>query len=156
MDPREGANPHEALESARQRRADLHDVLVALEMAIAAPVGAGRVEWAERVGKALRRVGDELDAHVTVTEGADGLYAEMLATAPRLAPAVGRLQAEHADLRAALDHAGARVADVGSAGEDAGGEAREAVLALLGDFARHRQAGADLVYEAYETDIGGG
>jgi len=27
---------------------------------------------------------------------------------------------------------------------------------LLGHMVRHRQRGADLIYEAYQTDVGGG
>ena len=143
------------LDNVRRRRADLHDVLVSLESAIAAPTGAGRVAWAERVAKELGRVDDELDAHVAATEGADGLYAEILVDAPRLAPSVRRLQDEHGELRAALDDTNGRVEVLAGGGDDVAG-AREAVLGLLGAFARHRQLGADLVYEAYETDIGGG
>jgi hypothetical protein len=33
--------------------------------------------------------------------------------------------------------------------------ARELGTELLGSIVRHRQRGADLVYEAYEVDIGG-
>jgi hypothetical protein len=32
---------------------------------------------------------------------------------------------------------------------------RELAIALLAKLSRHRQRGADLVYEAYQTDIGG-
>ena len=32
---------------------------------------------------------------------------------------------------------------------------RTAVLELLGEIARHRQRGADLIFEAYDVDIGG-
>ena len=32
---------------------------------------------------------------------------------------------------------------------------REEVTTLMGQLVRHRQAGADLVYEAYEVDLGG-
>jgi hypothetical protein len=33
---------------------------------------------------------------------------------------------------------------------------RERANRLLGHLIRHRQQGADLIYEAFETDIGGG
>ena len=33
---------------------------------------------------------------------------------------------------------------------------RERATGLLGHLVRHRQRGADLIYEAYQTDIGGG
>jgi hypothetical protein len=32
---------------------------------------------------------------------------------------------------------------------------RESATALLGMLSRHRQRGADLVFDAYQTDIGG-
>jgi hypothetical protein len=34
-------------------------------------------------------------------------------------------------------------------------DARDDVQRLLGEIVRHRQHGADLVYEAYHVDIGG-
>jgi hypothetical protein len=34
-------------------------------------------------------------------------------------------------------------------------DVREAATALLGRLVRHRQRGSDLVFEAYEFDIGG-
>ena len=34
-------------------------------------------------------------------------------------------------------------------------EVRDAGLALLGRLSRHRQRGADLIWDAYQTDIGG-
>ena len=41
-------------------------------------------------------------------------------------------------------------------GEDDIDDLRERATELLGHIVRHRQRGADLIYEAYETDIGGG
>ena len=32
---------------------------------------------------------------------------------------------------------------------------REEVTALMGQLVRHRQSGSDLVFEAYEVDLGG-
>jgi hypothetical protein len=40
--------------------------------------------------------------------------------------------------------------------DGATGEIRRAVTDLVGSIARHRQAGSDLVFEAYEVDIGAG
>ena len=38
---------------------------------------------------------------------------------------------------------------------DAVAARREAATELVGRIVRHRQRGADLIYEAYEVDIGG-
>ena len=40
--------------------------------------------------------------------------------------------------------------------DGAADDCRRHVTALMGDIARHRQAGSDLVYEAYAVDIGAG
>ena len=37
----------------------------------------------------------------------------------------------------------------------AAADIRVDVIDILNDFARHRQDGADLIYEAYDVDIGG-
>ena len=157
MDEERSAAGPGALDAARQRRADLHDVLIAVERAIAVPAGVGAVVWAEGVAGTLTRLGAELDAHVAVTEGPDGLYQDLLDVAPRLATLAHRLGEEHAELAVALKAAAADVDRVASAGDAAAiAGVRETVLSLLGAFARHRQLGADLVWEAYEVDIGGG
>jgi len=91
--------------------------------------------------------------HIASTEGPEGFHAELLAQAPRLSNAVSRLVSEHKALTKTLDRLGERVKNAQSP------EGIEAVRALgtdvVGDISRHRQRGADLIYEAYEHDIGG-
>jgi hypothetical protein len=151
-----GTAESDALRAARQRRADLHGVLVDLEHAIAAPTPGRAREWASRVQGVLERLGDGWREHVQVTEGDDGLYAEVLEIAPRLANAVHRLRDEHEDIRNAI---AAGVTGLGKAPDGDTDvwalETRESMTSLLGRLARHRQRGADLVYEAYEVDVGG-
>jgi hypothetical protein len=78
-----------------------------------------------------------------------------LAQAPRLSSAVNRLQHEHAEIARALDEVDRRLDDPMSDG-DAWVEAiRDAAITLMGLLVRHRQRGADLVYEAYDVEIGG-
>ena len=68
--------------------------------------------------------------------------------APRLDHLCHRLTQDHATIVTELASATAAL-DRGVA------EAREAVLSLLAHVARHRQLGADLIYEAYAVDLGG-
>lgn len=152
------ADEHEltqAFEEAARRRADLHHALVDVERAISSPA-AGRLETGTGdVVKRLTILRDAIDEHVEVTERQEGLYEEILHRAPRLSGHVERLRGEHPSLRhGATDlierfHA-APVGD-GWSLEDA----RDDVQRLLGKIVKHRQAGADLVWEAYNLDIGG-
>lgn len=142
----------DAVGSARERRSDLHSALVALEAALAAPRPGRAAAWTDGVRVALVRVRDAFDAHVLGAESPDGLFEDVVLRAPRLATAVRRLADEHPTISAALDRAFALLGDAGDV--DAEG-VREATLVLLGLLARHRQRGADLVYEVYAVDIGG-
>ncbi|SCL28344.1 hypothetical protein GA0070616_3675 [Micromonospora nigra] len=89
--------------------------------------------------------------HVQATEGPDGRYAELVHAAPRLDRGVRLLVREHAVIAASLDalHETVRRPGVGA------DELRHAVAQLLGALHRHRQRGADLIWQAYQTDLGG-
>jgi hypothetical protein len=111
------------------------------------------VRWAQRVHVAVVELAGDLREHVDLTEGPDGLYREVLTTTPRLSGAVDALTREHVLIRGQVDSLLARVgasdvvADVD--------RVRDLGTALLGRLVRHRQRGSDLVFEAYEFDIGG-
>ena len=124
----------------------------ALESAMAAPSSGDRGPWVERVHVALVELSADLRTHIEITEGPDGLYREVLRTAPRLADAVDRLTREHVLIGARLDDLLARA---GAARAEDVDRVRELGTALLGRLVRHRQRGSDLVFEAYELDIGG-
>jgi hypothetical protein len=145
----------DALEAARARRGDLHRALLDLERALAGAARGRAQAWADSVRATLVRVRETFNAHIEATEGADGLYQEVLAQAPRLSGAVNRLQLEHADIASALDEVDNRL-DAPMSEADARVESiRDAAITLMGLLVRHRQRGADLVYEAYDVEIGG-
>jgi hypothetical protein len=135
------------LSTARRHRAELLDIMHAVERALAAP--AAEPGWRPAVTARLGALQSAFAEHVRVTEGADGLYAELLEHAPRLAYRVRGLVREHATLALGIDAVCGRV---GNAAPD---DMRGWGSNLLRDLSRHRQRGADLVYEAYATDIGG-
>lgn len=141
-----------SLDLVRRRRAELRESMSALEQALA---GAGRDDrWAERVHVALVELSADFREHVSGTESTDGLYVDVLGTAPRLAGEVARLTAEHATITGLIDHLLQRSATP-MIGADVH-EVRDLATQLLTQLIRHRQRGADLIYEAYQTDIGGG
>lgn len=143
----------QAFAAARQRREDVRDALGALERALAAPAPGREAAWGTDAASAARTLLDAWDAHVVTTEDPDGLFAEVMERAPRLAHQIDRLRAEHDLVRAELDAALDRLVAV-AAGNDHIDDAREVALAALAGIVRHRHRGADLVWEAYNADIG--
>ena len=137
-------------ESLRAHRAELLESIRALEQALAAPAAGRAGAWAERVTVALVELDADFGEHVRLTEGPDGLYRAVLAAAPHLASSVTRLTDEHTQIKDSIDRLLASPVDIGDV--DA---FRESATTFLGSLSRHRQRGADLVYEAYHTDIGG-
>lgn len=139
----------ESLQAARRHRATLLHAIRAVEEALAAP--AQEPGWRERVSTRLQSLSAAFADHVMVTEGPAGLYAELLDHAPRLSRRVHGLVREHAAVETALSTLGRRTALPGTTID----ELRSWSSDLLRELSRHRQRGADLVYEAYHTDIGG-
>lgn len=153
MEPSSSASDQALLEELRRHRAELRESMRALEDALAAPVTADQAHWAQRVHVALMEVAGDLRTHIEVTEGRNGLYRELLKTSPRLSGAVARLTHEHVLIGGQVDKLLARLAGPDVV-EDVD-RVRGLGTALLGRLVRHRQQGSDLVFEAYEFDIGG-
>ncbi len=143
----------EPVDVARTRRAELLAAMTALERALAAP--ARDPVWAVRVQARTDRLASSFDDHVVATEGPDGMYADILRTAPRLNFAVDRLASEHDDARVSITALGKLVDDLSAPDPEAIERIREEGTNLLARLGRHRQRGADLVFEAYAQDIGG-
>ena len=155
MDPKDELTP--ALEAAKRRRATLHDTIVHLEESISSPAAGRIAEWTEQVSKEMTGVRDAWEQHVIVTEKPGGLYEEIMERAPRLAGNIHRLQGEHPSIGEAVE---AMVSKLGSMeiGTPEGWSleaARDDLQRFIGLVVKHRQRGADLVWEAYNVDIGG-
>jgi len=138
----------------KQRRAALVGTCSALEAALSAPVASAR--WPEGLGNAVTALRATFDEHVAETEGSGGTVEQLRERAPRLSDRIDLLVEQHARIPAdaerlmdRLDHLPAeRTADENAA-------VREQALELLTAIVRHRQLGADLLYEAYDVDVGG-
>ena len=143
------------LDEARRRRADMYQAIVALERAAARPAAAREQEWAMGVIEALEQLERAIVDHIEITERPDGLYDEIVDAAPRLSHTVQRLRDEHPRMQEATSSLKARLTTtpVGDARSVAG--ARDGIQDVLGRLIKHRQRGADLVWEAYSHDIGG-
>ena len=140
------------LEELRRHRAELRESMSALEDALAAPATADPARWSGHVHAALVELSGDLREHIDLTEGPRGVYRDMLATAPRLAGAVEGLTREHGVIGAQLEKLLGRVTKAEVVDPE---KVRGPGTVLLGRLVRHRQRGSDLLFEAYEFDIGG-
>ena len=148
-----------ALQAARSQRVSLRRAIAALEDALAAPAAGRTVDWGQRVTAALEHLAEVFELHVAVTERPGGLYDEIIELAPRLANKVDRFRVEHVEITEAIQAGIARcratLTEGGPEDPATAAHLRERLLLLLARLTRHRQRGADLVYEAYAVDIGG-
>jgi hypothetical protein len=135
--------PSTALDEALRRRADLLTAIERVEMALSSPTG--RQQWLADARREIESLRDAHDAHVVVTEGDDGLFHEVLDAAPRLSHHIDVLRTEHDQIAEAVD----ALLKTG----DSPAEFRDVATSLLGRIVRHRQKGADLLYEAYDVDV---
>jgi hypothetical protein len=151
MRPQQETNPN--LAAARVRRQSLRAVMGVLEAALASPAVGRTPEWTRGVDAALAQLDVCVTEHIAATEGPAGFHTEIVTAAPRLHHDVKVLVVDHRrivelieQLRLAANHArtDGQVRGIREHGT--------AVLALL---AKHRQRGADLIYEAYQCDLGG-
>jgi hypothetical protein len=153
MEPNSSSSDQAFLEELRRHRAELRESMSALEGALAAPAAGDPARWTQRVDVALVELAGDFREHIEITEGPNGLYRDLLTSSPRLSEPVASLTREHVLICGQVDDLMARVAQSGAV-EDVDG-VRDLGTALLGTLVRHRQRGSDLVFEAYEFDIGG-
>ena len=143
--------PSVAVDRIRARRTELRTAEEQLASAAATP-SADRLDlWWAKVSHATSVLAARFHEHVDDTERAGGLFDEIATAAPRLSSDVDRLRNDHRDIAAAL-----RALSQGAAptGPEAIVARREQILEVLSQLARHRFSGSDLLYEAYQVDIG--
>jgi hypothetical protein len=148
-EPARDSETHDLLGEVRVRREGLRSAMVELEAAISKAAPGRADEWRAGVARALTRVRTAFESHVTTTEADDGVFVQVVEAAPRLSNQVKRLRADHDAIAAALATVDERLGGVAD-------DVREAALDLLGQLARHRHRGADLLHEAFSVDISAG
>lgn len=148
-----GAEPS-PLEAAREIRHGVRAALADVESAAAS--SAFEAGWSSGVAKQLSLLDAAFRHHIDTTEAESGLLNETLELAPRLSRRVRQIRDEHVEIATAIASA-RRAAEAGDPpGEERATALRAAVTDLILRISRHRQIGADLVYEAYHVDIEGG
>jgi hypothetical protein len=137
------------LDQVRDRRAGLRAAIGMVERSLASPAPGRAIAWSKELAEQLDTLSEALEQHVTLTEAPDGLLSDIVEAAPRLAHQVEVARRDHRRLRRQLNAVLAAL----PAEETGVPKVREGVVTILTGLVRHRQAGADLVYEAYNVDI---
>jgi Ala-tRNA(Pro) deacylase len=144
------ASERMSLTAALELRERLYDSLIAVQRAVSSPITSS-TRWRVRLKREIQKLARAAEDHIAETEAPDGLLAEIVEEAPRLWRAVDALRDEHDELSDAC----AQILDQ-LKGCDSSLRLRRQVQALLARFEAHCHRGADLVYRAFDVDIGGG
>lgn len=139
--------PDPSISAVRRRRAELHEAMVTLEAAVAAPAASAR-RWRAGMRGALTLLEMVLAAHVAGTESEHGLFAKIRNDHEWLNSKVERLRIEHDQIAEATEALFTACED-----EENVEALREHALDVISRIARHRHRGADLIYEAYSVDV---
>ncbi|HEX4017439.1 MAG TPA: hypothetical protein VHX15_11955 [Frankiaceae bacterium] len=142
------------LQVVRHRRAGLRRTMTEVEEAAAAALAGRPDEWRANLTPHLESLQMAWASHVRGTEGPDGLWEQIRTDAPRLQGKLRRLGSAHEALGAEIATLRQTLTDACD-DESRLSNVRERVTALLLQLTRHRQHGADLIYEAYDRDVGG-
>lgn len=141
----------ESLANAVRQRSRLGDAMQELEEAAAAP--AARESWTADLLQPLRDLESAFKEHIADVQAPGALLDRIIDEAPRLQRAVEVKKAEHLRIAQAIGDVVASVS--AETASNSTMEIRDLVMDLLLEVARHRQQGADLIFDAYDIDIGG-
>jgi hypothetical protein len=134
----------------RAERATIRRACAQIGELLTDAVVAGQDAVPDELATALGALAERWARHVRLTEAPDGLLNQIIADSPRLAGAVGRLDAEHAvvatELRSAQELLSAPTPDLAGV--------RRLVDWAMQAIEGHRRRGNQLIYDAYSLDIG--
>jgi hypothetical protein len=156
MEPEQ--NPGAAgLQAAKERRISLRAAMSALERSMAAPAYGRSSEWVSGVRVSVMDLQQCMRAHVEATEGPAGFHREILTAAPRLSHSVEISVREHVVIGKLLEQLVTVLDSPNGVAQpdELIEELRDTGTRLLGLLIRHRQRGADMIFEAYEAELGG-
>jgi hypothetical protein len=148
----------DAIEGVRLRREGLRSAMSALERALAAPAPTRVDDWRDGVRDSLTSLHDVWTRHIVETEAPGAFLDELVDEAPRLSTPAARLRREHSEILGVINRAEKWLDQVLLDDDhDVWVDGLRADLTtMLCSLAHHRQRGADLIFAAYDVDIGGG
>jgi hypothetical protein len=149
-DTNAGPPPDGPLAPVRARRDALEAAATELERSLAAP--SATTAWRDGVISALERTQGVLEQHLRASAGEAGVPESIVQADPRLIGPAERLAREHDELVSHQRAVTALAHDASSAPE----AVRDAAAELAALLLRHVQHAHDLLYDAFESELGGG
>ncbi|MDJ0925521.1 MAG: hypothetical protein QNJ77_13255 [Acidimicrobiia bacterium] len=146
-----GAN--DPLVGVARRRSDMEQALQDVEHAAAAP--AGGESWLDDLNQAMTQLQTALQNHIVGVETPGALLDQIVERAPRLQRDAEQTKAHHVVLSKAATAILEEIAGARDVDDPPVEDIRSGIVYLLTEITRHRQSGADLIYNAYSIDIGG-
>ncbi|MET0920828.1 MAG: hypothetical protein ABWY77_06480 [Acidimicrobiia bacterium] len=138
-----------ALERVQPQRSRLSAALRDYELATLNP----EADWSAATYGPLVRLRAAFDQHVEFTEGADGLFDEMLHDpTAEVSSEIDHLHRDHLVIVAAMDRAAESLASPPSADD----HLRELMASVARLVSAHRRRGAQLLYDVFSVDISAG
>ena len=132
-----------------RNRSQLGRAMQQVELAAAAP--SAKQSWLGDLQQSLRQLEIEFTSHVDKVQAPEGLLDGIVDLAPRLQLVVEQTRENHV----AVSRSIAETLEMTHSEDAKREDIRDATMAVLVALARHRQKGADLIYDAYDVDIGG-
>jgi hypothetical protein len=140
------------LAAIRARRESLRRATVRVQALITRTAQERSATWVGEVAAAAGGLAQAWETHVLLTESRDGILEQIVDEAPRLSSTADRLRREHDQVTARLRTAIGDLDSVDGSGVQRAGAGLAQVLATI---AHHRRAGGELIYQAYQVDLGG-
>ena len=141
----------DSLDGIARQRSQLGQAMIHVELAAAAPTG--KESWLADLRESARTLEAAFNHHVEEVETPTGLLDRIVDQAPRLQRASDLTREDHVTISRLIDTVLEMTDDNGASTDPE--DIREAVVAALLALTKHRQRGADLIYDAYDIDIGG-
>lgn len=144
----------EALAELARRRSQVKEAMGQLRDALSTvPVDPDR--WLTMVSERVAALRSAFDHHVEIHEGADSFLSGIHLNSPNLVPQVSKLHREHGQLDALITEASALIDSARDQSSAAVEDVRRRCDELLSHFEQHRRRGSQLVWDAFNRDLGG-
>ena len=155
-----GAHPSDSRDRAtatsRGDRASMLTAMHSLEAALAAGIPARETEWRERVRSSAKTLLSTMQHQSDEFEAKRGLLQNVIQDAPRLVDRVGELRMLHHAALDLLSQLTTQVEPSRSSNTLSTDEVRSQFAEVISTIRRLQAIEADLIYEAYQVDLGGG